>query len=122
MLKQAGAPPPELARAVSAYREHWRGLGLTVCPISNSYVTDGLKAAAVKAMLDRGMGVTVNSDDPAYFPGYMNENLLATQRAADLSAAELVQLTRNAFTCSWLDDTAKAGFIAQLEAYAAAAV
>ena len=97
-----------------------RGLGLTVCPISNSYVTDGLKAAEIKAMLDRGMCVTVNSDDPAYFPGYMNENLSATQQAVGLSAAELVQLARNAFTCSWLDAAAKAAFIRRLDDYAAA--
>ena len=96
-----------------------RGLGLTVCPISNSYVTDSLKAAEVKAMLDRGLCVTVNSDDPAYFPGYMNENLLATQQAAGLSTAELVQLTRNAFACSWLPAADKAAYIRQLEAYAA---
>src|SRR5499426_1605940 len=74
-----------------------RGLALTVCPISNSYVTDGTKAAAVKAMLDQGLRVTVNSDDPAYFPGYMTENLLAVQEEADLSKGDLVQLARNAF-------------------------
>jgi len=56
-----------------------RGLGLTACPISNSYVTDGLKATEIKTMLDEGMRVTINSDDPAYFPGYMNENMLAVQ-------------------------------------------
>ena len=54
-----------------------RGLGLTVCPISNSYVTDGLKASEIKALLEHGVRATINSDDPAYFPGYMNENLLA---------------------------------------------
>src|SRR5215470_3619279 len=47
------------------------GVGLTVCPISNSYVSDGLKAHEIKAMLGRSLRVTVNSDDPAYFPGYI---------------------------------------------------
>ena len=56
-----------------------RGLGLTVCPISNSYVAGGLKARELKRMLDDGMRATVNSDDPAYFPGYMNENLGAVR-------------------------------------------
>jgi hypothetical protein len=51
-----------------------RGLGLTICPISNSYVTDGLKAQEIKSMLDLGVAATINSDDPAYFAGYMNEN------------------------------------------------
>ena len=44
-----------------------------MCPISNAYVTDGTKAAAIMTMLDRGLRVTVNSDDPAYFPGYILE-------------------------------------------------
>jgi len=59
-----------------------RDLGLTVCPISNRYVAGGLKSAEIKAMLGKGMKVTVNSDDPAYFPGYMNENLTAVQEEA----------------------------------------
>jgi adenosine deaminase len=46
-----------------------RGLGMTLCPISNSYVTDGLKANELKRLLDDGVRATVNSDDPAYFPG-----------------------------------------------------
>ena len=62
-----------------------RRLGLTVCPISNSYVTDGLKAIEIKSMLDAGVRATINSDDPAYFPGYMNENLIAVQGAVQLT-------------------------------------
>lgn len=96
-----------------------RGLALTVCPISNSYVTDGTKAAAIKAMLDRGMRVTVNSDDPAYFPGYMTENLIAVQEEVGLSKPELVQLARNAFESAWLPRASRDGYLAQLDAYAA---
>ncbi len=95
-----------------------RGLALTVCPISNSYVTDGTKAAAVKAMLDRGLRVTVNSDDPAYFPGYMTENLIAVQGEADLSKGEILQLARNAFEAAWLPRASKDKYLAQLEACA----
>jgi adenosine deaminase len=95
-----------------------RGLAFTVCPISNSYVTDGTKAAAIKSMLDKGLRVTVNSDDPAYFPGYMNENLIAVQEEADLSRAELLQLARNAFEAAWLPRASRDGYLAQLEAYA----
>jgi adenosine deaminase len=91
-----------------------RGLALTVCPISNSFVTDGTKAAAIKAMLDRGMRVTVNSDDPAYFPGYMTENLMAVQEEADLSKPELLQLTRNAFEAAWLPQASRDRYLAQL--------
>ena len=92
-----------------------RGLGLTVCPISNSYVTDGTKAAQIKSMLDEGMLVTVNSDDPAYFPGYMNENLATAQRDAQLTHAEIVQLVRNGFTVSWLSDEEKANYLKRVD-------
>ncbi|HUL06386.1 MAG TPA: adenosine deaminase [Candidatus Acidoferrum sp.] len=95
-----------------------RGLALTVCPISNRYVTDGTKAAAIKAMLEWGMRVTVNSDDPAYFPGYMTENLIAVQEEVDLSKTELLQLARNAFESAWLPRASRDGYLAQLEAYA----
>jgi adenine deaminase len=96
-----------------------RELGLTVCPISNSYVTDGLKATEIKSMPDHGLRVTVNSDDPAYFPGYMNENVLAVQQAVDLTPDELVHLTRNAFTTSWLPDEDRNRYLHTLDTYAA---
>ena len=95
-----------------------RGLALTVCPISNRYVTGDTKAAAIKAMLDKGLGVTVNSDDPAYFPGYMTENLIAVQGEADLSKGEILQLARNAFEAAWLPRASKDKYLAQLEACA----
>ena len=96
-----------------------RQLALTVCPISNSYVTDGLKAQEIKRMLEKGMRTTVNSDDPAYFPGYMTENLIATQEAADLSRDQVVQLSRNAFAASWQDEEAKRALSGRLEEYLA---
>ena len=96
-----------------------REIALTVCPISNSYVTGGLKALEIKSMLDMGLRVTVNSDDPAYFPGYMNENLIATQAAADLSRAQMVQLARNAFESCWLPLEDRQSLLARLAAYAA---
>jgi adenosine deaminase len=84
---------------------------MTICPISNSYVAGGLKATEIKTLLDRGVRATVNSDDPAYFPGYMNENLLAVQEAARLPHDELVRLARNAFTISWLDEDDRSRYI-----------
>jgi adenosine deaminase len=95
-----------------------RGLGLTVCPISNSYVTDGPKADEIKTMLDRGVRATVNSDDPAYFAGYITENLIAVAEAVDLTRDEIVQLSRNAFTISWLSDEDRKPYLDALEAYA----
>jgi adenine deaminase len=96
-----------------------RGLALTVCPISNSYVTDGTRAAAIKAMLDRGMRVTINSDDPAYFPGYMTENLIAVHEEVDLTKAEIIQLARNAFEAAWLPRKQRDEYLTKLDAYAA---
>jgi adenosine deaminase len=100
---------------VEAIRE--RGLGLTVCPISNSYVTDSMKADAIRRMLDLGLRVTINSDDPAYFPGYVQENLIAIQEALGLSREELLQLERNAFEIAWLPRHLKDAYLAELDAY-----
>lgn len=96
-----------------------RGIGLTCCPISNRYVTGSLKAAEIKHLLDRGIRVTVNSDDPAYFPGYAADNLLALHDAVGLSVADVVRLQRNAIDIAWLPLTAKAGLTDQLEEVAA---
>ena len=95
-----------------------RSLALTVCPISNSYVTNGAKSEAIAAMLEAGMRVTVNSDDPAYFPGYMNENLIRVQQDVDLGKAGLVQLAENAFEGAWLPRATKDRYIAELKAHA----
>ena len=96
-----------------------RGLGLTVCPISNSYVAGGLKATELKHMLDHGLPATVNSDDPAYFPGYVNENVLAAQAAAGLTQEEVVALARNAFTVSWAEPDERTRYLEALDAYTA---
>jgi adenine deaminase len=96
-----------------------RQLALTVCPVSNAFVTNGSKAKEIKRMLELGIRATVHSDDPAYFRGYMNENFVCTQEEADLGPKELVQLTRNAFESTWLPRPAKDHYLAELDAYAA---
>ena len=98
-----------------------RGLGLTVCPISNSYCSDGTKATAIKQMLELGMLVTVNSDDPAYFPGYMTENLLQVQQEVNLTKADIAQLVRNAFEASWLETGDRERYLGKVEAFVKAA-
>jgi len=95
-----------------------RSLALTICPISNAYVVDGTKSEVIAAMLQAGMRVTVNSDDPAYFPGYMNENLIRVQEEVDLGKAGIVQLAENAFESAWLPRATKDRYIAELKAYA----
>lgn len=78
---------------------------LTVCPLSNVKlgVFDQMEQHNLKQLLDRGLCVTVNSDDPAYFGGYVGENFAAVESALGLSAADLVQLAKNSFTASFLD-------------------
>jgi adenosine deaminase len=98
-----------------------RGLALTICPVSNGFCTDSTQSHIIKQMLDLGMRPTVNSDDPAYFGGYMTENFVAAQRDGDLTKAELVQLSRNAFEATWLPRATKDAYLAGLHAYAAAA-
>jgi len=103
---------PALVRAINE-----RGLGLTICPISNSYVAGSLKAPELKRLLGEGVRATVNSDDPAYFPGYVNENLLAVGLTRD----EAVQAQRNAFEIAWLDPDERERYLDSLDEYAASA-
>ena len=70
-------------------------------------------------MLDHGMRATVNSDDPAYFPGYMNENLAAAQAEAGMTREEVLQLARNSFEIAWLGEDERRAYLARLDAYAA---
>jgi adenosine deaminase len=97
-----------------------RGLSLTACPISNSYVTDGTKAQEIKTLLERSVLVTVNSDDPAYFPGHVAENLAVLQREARLTRDDIASLVRNAFVVSWLDEPDRAAYLDRLDAWVAA--
>ena len=96
-----------------------RGIGLTCCPISNSYVSDGSKAQEIRALLGRGVMVTVNSDDPAYFPGYVADNLAVLQREAELTRDDIVQVVRNAFSIAWLDEDERETYLGRLDAWVA---
>ena len=96
-----------------------RGIGFTVCPVSNRYVTGSLKDAELKRMLELGLKVTVNSDDPAYFAAYLTENLESVATSAGLTKSQLVQLERNTFEISWLPTEAKEELLAELDQYAA---
>ena len=87
-----------------------RGLGLTVCPVSNRFVVQSLTSGEVRAMLERGMCVTINSDDPAYFRAYLNENLCELQEEGDFTADEIVQLVSNGFDAAWIGEDRKAAY------------
>ena len=92
---------------------------LTVCPLSNIKlcVFEDISHHNIKQLLDLGVCVTINSDDPAYFGGYMNENFYATQAGLDLSREDLYKISRNAIAASFLDEDRKKALKAELDAY-----
>ncbi len=97
------------------------GIPLTMCPLSNLKlrVFDGLEDHNLKRLLDRGVRVTVNSDDPAYFGGYVLDNYLAIAAALDLSDDDLVTLARNSIEASFLSEPEQAALLAELDIAAA---
>ncbi|WP_122901896.1 adenosine deaminase [Acinetobacter sp. B51(2017)] len=91
---------------------------LTVCPLSNLKlcVVDDMREHNIRRLLQQGVKVTVNSDDPSYFGGYMNDNFIAITQALDLTADELKQLAINSFEASFISDTEKQMWIAKIQA------
>lgn len=91
---------------------------LTVCPLSNLKlcVVDDMKQHNIRCLLQQGVQVTVNSDDPSYFGGYMNDNFVAIQEALDLSQDELKQLAINSFEASFIADEQKQKWIEEIKA------
>lgn len=91
---------------------------LTVCPLSNLKlcVVNNMAEHNIRRLLQQGVHVTVNSDDPSYFGGYMNDNFIAITKALDLSNAELKQLAINSFEASFISDAEKQAWIKKLEA------
>jgi len=94
-----------------------QGTALTVCPLSNVKlcVFKTMADHNLKSLLDQGLKVTINSDDPAYFGGYMNQNFLATFEGLDLSADDAYTLARNSFEASFVSEQDKAAWVAQLD-------
>ena len=90
---------------------------LTVCPLSNLKlcVVNDMKEHNIRRLLQQGVHVTVNSDDPSYFGGYMNDNFIAIQQALDLSNEELKQLATNSFEASFISDQEKQKWIAEIK-------
>lgn len=107
---------PELLRTIVD-----RGIGLTSCPISNTWVSDGSKVDLIKRLAGEGVKITLNSDDPAYFGGYLAENF---QRVADEGGADeafLAQLAKNAVDISWAPAAFKVRLRDEIDEYAAQA-
>ena len=90
---------------------------LTVCPFSNVKlrVFPSLSRHDLPALVERGLLVTVNSDDPAYFGGYVADNMTAVAEAFDLDRATIAELARNSFRAAFLPDPVKEGYLAEVD-------
>ncbi len=96
-----------------------RQIPLTICPLSNIKlcVFKSMELHPLKKMLEAGLCVMVNSDDPAYFGGHINENFLAAQKGLELTQQEIYQLAKNSFQATFLSMQQKAKFITELDEY-----
>jgi adenine deaminase len=96
-----------------------RKIPLTVCPLSNLKlkVVHDMTKHPLKEMLEKGMIATVNSDDPAYFGGYINENFLSVANALSLTSEHIALLAKNSFSASFLDEEEKQMMIEKVEKY-----
>jgi len=96
-----------------------RNMALTVCPLSNDklQVVKNMAEHPIKKMLELGLKATVNSDDPAYFGGYINANFKAITDALNLNKEDLYQLARNSFEASFVSDERKRAMIKELDTY-----
>ncbi|MEU7482578.1 adenosine deaminase [Streptomyces sp. NPDC042319] len=108
---------PELVARLAAEQ-----VPLTVCPLSNVRlrVIDDLADHPLPAMLDAGLLVTVNSDDPAYFGGYAHDNFTAVRDALDLDEDTLHLLARNSFQASFLDEETRTAYLKEVDAHRSA--
>jgi adenosine deaminase len=95
------------------------GTILTVCPLSNVRLctVKTLAEHPLRRLFEAGVKVTINSDDPAYFGGYLHENYRATAEALNLSKPELAEIAANSFRGAFLSDAEKAGYLAKIDAY-----
>ncbi len=90
---------------------------LTLCPLSNVklHVVPALAGHPLKRMLDAGLVATVNSDDPAYFGGYIDANFTQTIAALNLTQDEIATLARNSFEASFIDDATRQRYLARID-------
>ena len=105
---------PALVRRLARER-----IPLTICPLSNLrlHVVKRLQDHNLKRLLDQGLCVTVNSDDPAYFGGYIADNFLAVQEALGLTRTDLTTLARNSFEAAFLPTADKTNWMGQVDSY-----
>ena len=96
-----------------------RDIALTVCPLSNKalQVVPDLHKHPLKKMMDLGMKVTVNSDDPAYFGGQLNQNFIEIQKALNLSKKDIYELAKNSFEYALINQEMKHSYLNELDTF-----
>ncbi len=94
-------------------------MALTVCPLSNTRlcVVDNMKNHPLPAMLQAGIRVTINSDDPAYFGGYINENYTAISELLGNSKTKLAELAKNSFTSAFISQEQQIAYLSEIDQY-----
>lgn len=102
-------------KLVDYVKEH--GIGLTSCPVSNGFVVDDMKGKEIIELLEQGVKVTVNSDDPAYFQSYISDDLFALATKYDMSQEQVVQLAKNSFEVSWITEEEKNRYLEMIDTY-----
>jgi adenine deaminase len=92
---------------------------LTICPVSNIKLcaVKSMRVHPLKKMLEQGLFVTINSDDPAYFDAYLNENFLEATAALKFTKAEVYEMAKNSFVASFLDNDKKELYISELDKF-----
>lgn len=96
-----------------------QGVGFTSCPLSNDFIASDMKGKEVLELLAKGVKVSIHSDDPAYFGGYIGDNYYALAQKYDLTKEQIVALAKNSFATSWISEQQKAFYLAELDEYLA---
>ena len=94
-----------------------RKIGLTACPLSNSFVSPDMKGKEITELLKAGVQISINSDDPAYFKGYISDNYYAVAQKYQLTQAQIIQLAKNSFNAAWITDQQKQLYLAEIDRY-----
>ena len=94
-----------------------RKIGLTSCPLSNSFVSPEMKGQEVIELLNAGVKVSINSDDPAYFKGYISDNYYALAQKYHLAQDQVVQLAKNSFETSWISQRQKQLYLDEIDRF-----
>ncbi|MFB7719997.1 adenosine deaminase [Nocardia sp. NPDC056100] len=94
-----------------------RGIAFTCCPVSNSFVTQSGKSEEILTLLNRGILVTVNSDDPSYFGAYAADNYVALTNSAEVTIDQVVALAKNSFQASWISTARREHFLLEVDRY-----